>query len=218
MKPKLMKIVTINTVILLLFSVNLFAQPVVKSTGIGLRGSYWKTSNEPTQITVSDHLGQSEVDVGSGGGSIFLFSRINENMWFELSLGGVGEVEEESAYYYTDNNVDVSAITPFLLGLRYELLPAQNQSTLRPYFEFGGGPYWISTVNVRQNYYREEVKVQTILNRGGYLGGGLNFMLGSWFAINFDMKYHFIDFNKKNEYSGFEYGIGFCILWGRYKL
>jgi len=50
MKLKFMKAVLIGTVILLLFSVNLFAQREVKSTGIGIRGTYWNMTNDATRI------------------------------------------------------------------------------------------------------------------------------------------------------------------------
>ena len=40
MKPKIFTIVTVVVSIVILFSLNLFAQADVKSTGIGLRGSY----------------------------------------------------------------------------------------------------------------------------------------------------------------------------------
>ena len=217
MKPKIFIIVTVVVSIVVLFSLNVFAQPDVKSTGIGLRGSYYQLSNGVSEITVLNNDENSSVNVGGGGGWIYLFSRVNNNLFIELSIGGIGHVEEETNNY-CENNVDVSAITPLLLGLRQELLSPLNQSTLRPYFSFGAGPYWISDVIVRENCYSEEVSVKTTLMRGGYAGGGFDFKLCSWLAVNFDVKYHFIDFNKKHELSGFDYGLGVCIMWGSYKL
>jgi len=210
-----MKIVTISTIFIILFSVNLLAQREVKSTGIGLRGTYWKMTSDPSQITITEHWNHTSVSTGSGGVWLYLISRLNYNMLFELSLGAIGKVEEETIYY-THTDVDVFAVTPILFGLRLELVSPESRSALKPYLSLGGGPYWFSTVQVEERLYEEEVKIETDLKRGGYLGGGANFLLSDWFAINFDVKYHFIDFSKKHENSGYEYGIGVSFLWGRY--
>ena len=215
MKLNLMKIVTISTIFIILFSVNLLAQREVKSTGIGLRGTYWKMTSDPSQITITEHWNHTSVSTGSGGVWLYLISRLNYNMLFELSLGAIGKVEEETIYY-THTDVDVFAVTPILFGLRLELVSPESRSALKPYLSLGGGPYWFSTVQVEERLYEEEVKIETNLKRGGYLGGGANFLLSDWFAINFDVKYHFIDFSKKHENSGYEYGIGVSFLWGRY--
>ena len=216
MKPKIFKLVTFSTIFLFLFSVNLFAQREVKSTGIGVRGTYWKMTDDPTRITVSDFGQHTSVNTGTGGGYLYIVSRMNYNTLFELSIGAVGKVEEES-HYYTYNDVDVFAITPILFGLRFELTPPEAQNALKPYLSLGGGPYWISNINVKDGFYENEVVVNTELRKGGYLGGGANFLLSDWFALNFDMRYHFIDFNVKHINSGFEYGIGVSFMWGRYR-
>jgi len=216
MKPKFMKVVALSTILIFLFSVNLFAQRNVKTTGIGFRGSYWKLSNEPMQIKVTDHYQHTSVNTGSGGGWLFLLSRLNYTMLFELSVGGVGKVEEEIVYY-TDRDVDVFAVTPILFGLRMEITSPESQVAFKPYLSLGAGPYWISNIRVKERMFEEEVTVETKFNRGGYLGGGVNFLLSDWFAINFDVKYHFIEFNVNHENSGYEYGLGFCFMWGNYK-
>jgi len=216
MKPKFMKAVLIGTVSLLLFSVNLFAQREVKSTGIGLRLSYWRLNNDPTRIIVSNYGEHTSVNTGSGGAWLYLLSRLNYNAMFELSLGAVGQVEEEMSYY-TDTDVDIFAVTPLLFGIRFEIIPPESQSALKPYLSLGGGPYWISSIMVKDRVFENEVTINTKLRRGGYLGGGANFLLSDWFAVNFDVKYHFIDFNVKHENSGLEYGLGVSFLWGRFR-
>jgi len=216
MKPKFMKIVTISTILLLFFSVNLFAQRKVKSTGLGLRITHWKMTNDQTRIIVSDYGDRTAVEAGHGGMWLYLLSRMNDNTLFELSLGAIGKVEEET-YHYSNSDVDVSAVIPILLGLRFDVISPESQSALKPYLSLGGGPYWFSTVMVREGTYEDEVQVETKLRRGGYLGGGVNFLLSDWFALNFDMKYHFINFNKNHENSGFEYGLGVSFMWGMFR-
>ncbi|UCE07761.1 MAG: hypothetical protein JSW07_06935 [bacterium] len=210
------KLTTIIAVLIFSFS-NIFAQQEVKSTGIGLRGSFWKLSNQSTQIIVSEYGENATLNIGGAGVGIYLFSRMDNNLFIEFSLGLIGGVEGESTSYMNEN-VDVFAVAPLLLGLRYNLLSPLNQSALQPYISFGGGPYWMTYIKVRDEIYGEEVTIKTDLKRGAYAGGGFNFILTSWLAANFDMKYHFINFNVKNEHSGFEYGLGINFMWGRYKL
>ncbi len=212
MKPKILAIVTLLLLIPLLVS----AQNI-KSTGIGLRGSFYQMTNGPMEISVINHGQHTKANVGGGGGWLYLYSRVGDNLFLEINVGAVGEVQEETHNYY-ESNIDVSAITPILLGLRQEFLSPYNQSNLRPYFSFGAGPYWISDVIVREDPFSEEVSINTTLERGGYLGAGFDFKLFNWFAINFDAKYHFLDFNKKHELSGVDYGLGITIMWGNYDL
>jgi hypothetical protein len=212
MKPKILAVVT-----WLVFIPLLAIAQNVKSTGIGLRGSYYKMSNGPIEITVFNQGQYSKAEVGGGGGWLYLYSRVGDNLFLDLHIGAVGEVMEERQNHW-QSHVDVNVITPVLLGLRQELLSPYNQSNLRPYFSFGAGPYWISDVIAHEDPFSEEVTVSTKLERGGYLGGGFDFKLCSWLAINFDAKYHFIDFNKNHELSGVDYGLGLTIMWGDYKL
>ena len=64
MKPKIFTIVTVVVSIVILFSLNLFAQADVKSTGIGLRGSYYQLSNGSIEIAVLNNGEYSSVNVG----------------------------------------------------------------------------------------------------------------------------------------------------------
>ena len=212
MKPKIFLIV-----ILLVFFPFLSVAKDVKSTGIGLRGSYYQMSNGLSEITLSSHGQELNADVGGGGGWLFLYSRVNDNLFIELNLGAVGKVAQNTKNYF-DSQVDVHAITPLLIGLRQELLSPYHQSTFRPYFSVGAGPYWISNIIVCENLLKEQVSIKTNLERGGYLGGGFDLKITSWFAVNFDVKYHFIDFNKKHKMSGIDYGLGITFMWGRYSL
>ena len=133
MKPKIFVIVTV----LVLIPLFVFAQNV-KSTGIGLRGSYYDMTNGPMEISVINHGQHSKANVGGGGGWLYLYSRVGDNLFLEIHVGAVGEVSEET-HNYDESKIDVNAITPILLGLRQELLSPYNQSNLRPYFSF---LYW----------------------------------------------------------------------------
>ena len=201
--------------VIALSSANAFSQS--RSTGIGFRGTYWDMDNQPSGISVRQNGGITRVDVGSGGGWLYFYSRVNDSWLFEFSLGVAGKAKTEEEDFWGEN-VEVNAITPVLLGFRHNLLAHDTQSALQPYLSFGAGPYWINDIKVRDRYYDddEEVYVKSKVKPGGYAGGGLNFMLGDWVGLNFDIKYHFVDFSEKHLYSGYEYGLGFFFTWGRY--
>ena len=216
MKPKTLISVAVVIVITLMMSIsNTFAQREVKSTGIGVRGSYWRMNNEPTQVVVSSS-GENVVNIGGAGGWLNLYSRVNNYLLLEFSIGAIGKVEDATTTY-TNNEVEAFAITPLLLGFRLGILSPKNQSSLHPYISFGGGPYWVSNLNVKERLDEEEVNIHTNLFRGAYAGGGFNFLLSDWIAVNFDLRYHFIDFNVNHEHSGLEYGLGINIMWGKYQ-
>jgi len=217
MKPNVTKIVFISTLLLLLFSIELLAQRKVKSTGLGLRVTYWNLTNNANQLKVVTSMDRSSVSAGNAGGWLFLTSRLNPGTLFEISLGAIGNVQEES-YYYMQSDTDVFMVNALLFGIRMELVAPQSQGALKPYLSLGAGPYWFSTIQANQQLYEQQVKIDTAYQPGGYLGAGTNFLLADWLAINFDLKYHFIDFNVKHEYSGYEYGIGITFLFGKYKI
>ena len=221
MKYRTANMITIGLVLIFTLSFsNLVAQTKqkkLKSTGIGFRLSYWNMSDEPTHVTVSDYGENTAVNIGGAGAWLYFFSRINYNAFIEFSIGGIAKVREEQ-HSYSSTDVEVTAITPILLGFRLDLFSPQSQSALQPYVCFGAGPYWLSNIDVKERLYEDEVTVNTKFKRGGYAGGGFNFILSSWLAVNFDVKYHFIDFNIHQENSGYEFGMGLNFMWGSYRL
>jgi hypothetical protein len=206
-------------IVFFVMSINSMATAGVKprAAGIGLRGTYWHMNNSNHEIYVSNSIEGTEVDVGGGGGWIYFFSRIDNSSLLEFSLGAVGRAETKTNYI-DGEEVDVDAILAVLMGLRHELFSVYNPSALRPYLSLGVGPYWLNDVTVRERYwgYEEEVKVKAKVKPGGYAGVGTNFMLSSSFGLTFDARYHFVNFNVNHEYSGWEYGMGIVIAWGRY--
>lgn len=188
-----------------------------RMAGIGVRGSYWKRDGIQTEYTVIHNLHETRLNMGSGGGWIYFFSRINENLFAEFSLGAVGEVESRTNFFQ-EEDTRVSAVTPILFGLRLNLLPLESRSALQPYLTGGVGPYWFHDVHVQESSwgYEEEVTSSTRLKRGAYAGGGTNFWFTDWFGLNFDVRYHFINFENDHPESGFEYGLGAVFAWGNY--
>ncbi|MGH7451122.1 MAG: transglutaminase domain-containing protein, partial [bacterium] len=157
---------------------------------------------------------QAVYDFSGFGTSLYFFSRVHNNWFLEFSLGAVARVHAEENNFLNEN-VDVAAIVPFLLGLRYDLLSSRSASSFQPYITGGVGPYWATAFTVRNQVTGEEVAGEADLRFGAYAGGGINFVLLSWFALNLDLKYHFVDFQRTKEPSGAEFGLGFSFMWGR---
>ncbi len=179
-----------------LFQMN--AQGINRSNGFGVRGTVWKHSS----ITERTSFGEVSVE---GSGELYFFHRL-KNQWFlETSIGGVDRTK------ISGSTVDTRSIVPFLFGARYDLLsPAQN-SPYQPYVSFGAGTYWISRAVVSGSVIAEnDAKL------GLHVGSGLNIILKSWFALNTDIKYHFVNFGSDlDDLSGFELGFGFSFMWGK---
>lgn len=196
---------------------NLWGQIKPKNAGIGVRGTYWKMNSDQDHIVIRNSRYRSDYHVGSGGGWLYFFSRTGDYTFLEFSIGAVGKVTNEEEFV-DGRETEVTAIVPIVLGMRYQLFDPRSGSALQPYLTFGGGPYWLSDILVfEDDYYDEEIRIKTKLHAGGYAGGGINFMLGSNLGLNFDLRYHFIDFNKNHDFSGFEYGLGLNIHWGTYR-
>ncbi len=193
------------------------AQTDRPSTGMTFKLGFWNMGDQSEFLTYIREDGREYIETGGLGGWLTFTSRTSDFYTFEFNLGAFGRAEgyESSRHFDFDDDVDGTAVIPVLFGIQREFLSVNNSSDLRPYLSAGIGPYWITDVKDEQSLNREEVRSK--IDPGMYLGGGLNFFLSDKFALNFDGKYHIVDFNMDNDVSGLELGIGFSILWGKYK-
>lgn len=199
-------------IILMLIMTNISMADGWPRTGLGFRASYADIVNKAQWISVNST--GSDVNVGAYGGSIFFYSKIQNQLYVEFTLGAIGSVHDRVDYWDREET-NTAALIPVLFGARYELLSPTIKSNLRPYVSAAIGPYWLNEIRVYgDHYYDEEVTIETFIRLGGYVGVGMNFMLSKDFAINYDMRYHVVDFQDQRYHNGFEIGIGFTILWG----
>jgi len=204
--------------ILMLYSaVDALAQKERASTGITFRMGFWNMGNASDFLTYVQENDREFVETGGFGGWVTFVSRTSDYWLFEFSLGGFGRAEsiESFSHFDFEDEVDATAVVPVLFGVQRDFLSVGNSSDLRPYVAFGGGPYWITDVHERKSLDREEVISR--IDPGIYFGGGLHFFLSQKFALNFDAKYHMVNFDPDNDISGLEVGLGFSIMWGKYK-
>jgi hypothetical protein len=184
--------------------------------GITLRGAYWAMRNENPVVRVSTrHFGNSHVDVGGAGGWITFISGVGGRGGIEFSLGGVGHAQVDKEDLFTDQ-VDVSGAMPILLGFLYPLFSERNFSAFQPYVSAGGGPYILSRVQVTDSGWDDdEVTVKNRVRPGIYGAAGGYFLLAKWFALQGEMRYHLVNFDPDDGFSGFELGVGLAFFWKR---
>ena len=205
---------SIGMVALLGVAISVNAQGLTRSTGLGLQGGFWKINNQSMGIHVGTSGNNSSVNVEGAGGSLNFFSRLHQNWFIESSLGSVSKVRvvEQSLF---DEDVNVSVMIPFLLGARYDLLTSRVESKIQPFLCAGTGTYWLVDTSVQNEGLNDsQVSTESNFYFGAYAGAGSYIVLASWFALNAITRYHFVDFSTSNPNSGFEFGVGFTLMWG----
>ncbi|MBN1482380.1 hypothetical protein EH223_10100 [candidate division KSB1 bacterium] len=202
----------------------LYSQGISRAQGVGFRLNFWNITGGRTAVSYNTDQGAVDVDLSGTGVSLYYFSRAYRDLFFEMTLGAIAGGEINSENFGQSDKVEVETIMPFLVGLRYDFMSTRVSGALHPYVAFGGGPYTAFEVKTQSRYSLTgetidsgEGSVQTRMEYGWYLGGGVNFVLTSWFAINADLKYNFIDIPEVKDYSGVSLGVGSVFMWGKKK-
>ena len=190
-------IILINLVLV----VNLFSQGIPRSSGLGVRWGLWSTKKSASELYPPGYV----VSTGFFG-SLYFFSRVSDKLFLETSLGGVADSK------IGGGDVEATVVTPLLFGVRYDLLSTKYGSSYQPYVGAGVGAYWVV-----HSLVGNSVITETDGRYGAYITGGINVVLLSWFGLNCDMKYHFVDLSNTpaRNYTGLEFGFGFFFMWGK---
>ncbi|MFC2088564.1 hypothetical protein ACFLSX_03105 [Calditrichota bacterium] len=206
-KTKTLVFLILNLILVL----NLSAQGISRSSGIGIRASIWRPHNIGSEVNVG--ISAVTTTVGSGeGGYLYYYTRLKENWYLETMFGSTGNVIFTKIGTLGTFSTEMS-VTPLLFGARNDFLSLEHGSIFQPYWSFGGGLHWISMVR-SSTVQGVDAKIGSDSQIGAYLGSGINVLLSSRFAINADLKYHLLEFNPQNEYSNFEYAFGLTYMWG----
>jgi outer membrane protein W len=191
------------------------AQGITRATGLGLRGSFWRTNGRSTGIRIDSQGSSTDIEIEGLGGNLFFFSRLHHNWFLETSLGSMSRIHILGRGS-SGGSVDISAVIPITLGARYDFLTGRTQNAIQPYLCAGGGTYWLVRTQVADDEDDESlISADSDCLFGAYTGFGAHFTLASWFALNFDTRYHFVDFSTTDPNGGFEVGLGFCFMWGQ---
>ena len=206
----------IKIILILFVTAQLFAQGKLRSNGAGFRFNFWNITGRPTQINIRAGEVNPTVDLSGAGGTLFFFTRIHERLFFDLSFGAVASVQSVGGSQGNDSSV-VNAVLPILLGVHYDVLPSHLSSSVQPYLSLGLGPYWVQNVegNFEPTGTETEGSIESKFLYGGYAGLGTNILFTDWIALNLDLKYHLVDFNTNNTFSGLDFGLGLSFMWGQ---
>jgi len=197
------------------------AQNIARSNGVGLQVSYWNMNDRSLRFSTS--AGESTFDVSGVGVWLNYFTRFSPRWYLDFSLGAFARARGTVTSSGNTDNTELSTVVPMVLGLRYNLLSPQATSALQPYLKAGIGPYWTSSFYAVDEATGTQASFEGKMQTGACLGGGVNFVLTSWSALNLELKYHFVDVKWKpashltssNDVSGVEFGLGFSFMWGR---
>jgi len=200
----MIKRIAVFLILFFVISSPITGQVLLRSKGLGIRGGIWNSKAMGTNLSASGDV----VSISGFGGSLFFFSRAGDHLFIETNIGGMASV-------HVGDDVEVSSLTAFLFGLRWDAFPSRSKGSFYPYYGFGLGPYGIIRTKVTETPFDEDVSIGSDFKFGFYGSVGTFLNLSNWFAFTFDLKYHVVDFPKDNRYGGVEFSTGFCFLWGR---
>jgi hypothetical protein len=214
-------------IVVLLISLSttfLHAQGVSRAQGVGFRVNFWNITGGRTSFHYDVTRGEFVTDMSGTGVSLYYFSRAYRDLFLEMSLGFIGGGTFTTDEFGTSNKVELESIMPFLVGMRYDFLSNRVSGAIHPYLSAGGGPYTAFEIEhknqndfINNEQLSGQGEIQTRMEYGWYLGGGVNFVFASWFALNADVKYNMIEFPDIKDYSGFSIGVGTVFMWGKKK-
>ena len=188
---------------------SLFAQDIFRSTGIGIRGGLWKAKNYSNGPSTNPFSPNTTLYFSEVSGSLYFIKRLKGNLFLETSISSLGLIYSEGDFW--EGEAKAASIIPFLIGCRYDLLPSHVGSVFQPYMGSGLGPYYVSEYLTGKNAAYDKSKFKF----GLYAGVGVNVLIQSWFTLNCDFRYHFVNFQADEDYGGFLSSMGICFIWGR---
>lgn len=204
--------------VLLLAPCTVNAEPLKNRSQLGIRIGSSFFRKDP----VSNDLVGISGSVGTGN----LVAGVNFARWFKenlavtcnmLLLGSEEYVRVGLPVYITNR---MNSVVSLMFGLRYYPLESTLQTSYRPYLAFGAGPViWFGVLNeisLRGIVYRDEP--MTVF--GGHFGGGLDIVLSRRLLLGLNLCYNLMSKFSEikagvNNYSSFQFDLGFGFLWGK---
>jgi hypothetical protein len=211
-----MRSLFLATFAILLVTINVYSQDDIRATGAGFRISYYDAGTHTATFERIHYTNYSTQAKGGGGITFFIYSRFADKFSVEFSAAGLARFSANQKWHM-DEEVEVFSAVPLLTGIRVDLLPLTSQGIIKPYISAGPGAYILSDVHVIREFGVEKATVDTKLAPGGYAAAGFNLFFSPGIALNFEGKYHFVDFDSSHNRSGAEVGLGLVFLWGSYE-
>jgi len=143
---------------------------------------------------------------------------LDDNTSIGIALGVLSYDEEswQEYGYVVDSEV---AVMPLFVKLRYYPGHPRRYADIRPFVDFGLGPvFGFEKIEEIGDWVYTYERRQSVM--GGYIGGGIDFLLGRRLMLGVGGGYYFMgDFKRPvgahYNYSGAEFSVGFSVLFGR---
>lgn len=184
-----------------------------RAMGLTLRASFWDLPRGPQRLSWTSGQDYELLESNGVGGWVSFLGTLSDRFLLELSLGGVVRTVEEVTFP-GGNDTYVEVLVPFLVGARFHPISGGG-SGVSPYLSFGLGPYWDATVISLDSALNDDTSVEWDRRFGGYVGAGVDAMFIDWMGLNFDLRWHEVDFPDREDYSGLEASAGLQFMWGR---
>ena len=192
------------------------AQPMEKRHQLELRIGMW---NQTAEVRTETY-GSVDVSVDNNG----LLGGIAYGHWLKEYLALYIGVSSLAADIRTEVSVlqvssETGYVTPLLFGMKYYFLPSTYQSSIKPYFKGGIGPFFGSQSQTTVSLV-VVVEERTETAFGGQLGAGIDFILSPHFMAGISGGYNFMsDFEQpiggSVNYGGPEFSINLSYLFGQ---
>lgn len=191
-----------------------FADGLYRSKRINLNAGLMEDMSANV-TTMPGHV-ETNVDGSGGVGTLGIGTHINESLWGEFRIGYHSIEAGTKTTWYGEKNHAVGLI-PIMVGVRNYLLN-EYDSGFQPYISLITGP--VVGMEAKQEaglVTTNETTTQTTF--GSRVGGGVDFLFTSWFGIEFDGGYIFMnDFKEplsgQDNYNGWDASVGITFFWG----
>ena len=191
----------------LLLSIVASAQNGLRSKGITLRYGSLKSDEMFSRFPYLNANIQ-----GYAGTWISYYSRIRGGWFWEIQTGvqlGTGNDTVDGQLVSLDGDF----MFPLLFGFRYFPLAWQGNQRLQPFISFAGGNYWLNTITL-SGTPGAFLTTSTFSDAGVACGGGAQFSITDWVAVQTDLRYHLVNFSPSQRNSGMELGLSLAFSFG----
>ena len=181
-------------------------------SSIELNIGFWHESKVGNEISRTGILSTARSSGFIGGLSFSYW--LQEELSLSASIG-LFSGEATSSVTLLGVSQRTSSVVPVLLGVRYYLPESSFGTPVRPFLAAAVGPFL--GVESKNDFFSQESRSETAL--GAQFGGGIDFLLGQYFKLGTTVGYNLMtDFSSpigaRKNFSGPEFTIGFCIMFG----
>lgn len=191
-------------------------QGLERSTRINVNAGFGNNAESNATIT-QDGMVNSSFKGNGVHGALGIGKHIDSGLWGDFSFETRGM--EGEAMVFNTNQVATHAVAlmPIMVGLRYYLF--QDIDTgFQPFFHVAAGPV-IGAESSNEVGTNISHKAHTETTMGWKYGGGVDFMLTNWLAIEMAGNYLGVqDFktplNGATNFNGWSVSFGVCLFFG----